>query len=378
MTTTNKNIETATTTLGSVLYWRVPQDVAYKVETVQALAELNGFEADDFKAPTREAEVSRTCKSFRHQYGNTDKALQEVVKNNGSVKVWGLLGLRHNGDEEVTYTQDTTVTFNKADKSVTVTGKQAAEFYKRYEQFKDAIIDEDIRSFIQKVRAMCHGINLREGSGGIYFVPERFVGIMADAQKVLDELKCGAKVTLLPMQNTQGNREAIWASVEHEIGNTVERLVGEAANITSRVSSFAKKKDKLSELDNLMTVYRDLLGAEAEHEGLAERLNDASKQVAELMSGLKSTKRLEKEKTVKANGGTSVKTNQWVDAAKTVLATATGPMHVRDITEQALSDGLVTTTGKTPWNTMSARLGQAIRDGEVVSAGRGLYELAQG
>jgi hypothetical protein len=271
------------------------------------------------------------------------------------------------------------VTYNKADKSVTVVGKQSAEFYKRHEAFKDAIIDDDIRAFVQRVRVMCHGINLREGSGGIYFVPQRFVGIMADAQKVLDDLKSNARITLLPMQNTAGNREAIWASVEHEIGKDVERLVGEAERLTRNVSSFAKKNDKLGELDNLMTVYRDLLGAEAEHEALAEQLNDAGSKVAELMGDLKSTKRAKRAKTVTANGGKTAKSNQWVDAAKTVLATASGPLHVKVIAEKALADGLVTTKGKTPWNTMSARLGEAVRNGdtELVNVGKGVYAAAE-
>jgi hypothetical protein len=378
--------------LGSILYWHVPQDIFRKVDEAQAVAEMHGFDAEDFKSPSRVLEVSRTAKTFRHQHGNTDKALQEVVRDNSKEKVWGILGIRNDG-EKASYKQDTTVSFDKDTQAVTAEGEQAGEFMARYNRYKDCITDEDIRVFINRVRSMCHGINLRQGTGGVYFVPERFVAIVKDAQAVLDDLNVGAKIYLLPMQNTQGNREIVWESVEHEIGKDVEALVASAKNITRNVSSFKKKEDKLGELDTLMTVYRDLLGAEAQYEELAERLSDASGQVAELMTELQSTKRAKRAvtkaktaqsvkattvKSVAATAGNTVKLNPWVVAAKQVLVEAGVPMDVHSITSVALNKGLVTTSGKTPWNTMSARLSASVRSGDagIVKVGKGVYEVA--
>ena len=36
--------------LGSILYWHVPRDLTFPVEQVQALANIHGFDSDDFKA----------------------------------------------------------------------------------------------------------------------------------------------------------------------------------------------------------------------------------------------------------------------------------------------------------------------------------------
>lgn len=381
--------EIATTQLGSILYWHVPQNIFRKVDEAQAVAEMHGFEAEDFKSPSRKLEVSRTAETFRHQYGNNkEKSLQEVVRENSNEKIWGILGIRNDG-EKASYVQDTTVRFDKETEAVTAEGAQASEFMTRYEQYKDSITDVDVRAFINKVRDLCRGVNLRQGSGGVYFIPQSFVNIMESAQAVLDDLNLGAKIYLLPMQNTESNREAIWDSVEYKIGKDVEKLVASAEDITRNVSSFKKKEDRLGELDSLMTVYRDLLGAEAQYEELAERLSDASNRVADLMTELQSTKRAKKAvakakvakstkaKTVTATAGTDIKLNPWVEAAKQVLVEAGCALSVREITQEALDKNLVVTNGKTPWNTMSARLGASVRndEGVVNSVRKGVYEL---
>jgi len=374
--------------LGRILYWNVRQDIRIDVDAAQAVAEANGFEASDFPAPSRVLEVSRTAKSFRHQHGKDEKSLQEVVRDNAKEKVWGLLGIQQEGEDKVSYKQDTTVRFDKETKAVTASGVQGEEFMKRFNQFKNCITDEDVRKFVNRVRAMCHGVNLRQGTGGIYFIPERFVGIMTEAQKVLDDLRIGAKIYLLPMQNTTENRQAIWESVEHEIGKDVNVLVAQANNITRNVSSFKKKDDKLKELDSLMTVYRNLLGAEAQYEELAERLQEASGQVAELMTELQSTKRVSKlvkaKKAKTASSGqpatvtatnSGTKPNKWVSAAVTVLAKAGTSMHYTAIAEQAIEEGLIVTNGKTPERTLNSAIGK-YNDGRVIALGKGVYELA--
>lgn len=45
-----------------------------------------------------------------------------------------------------------------------------------------------------------------------------------------------------------------------------------------------------------------------------------------------------------------------LDAAATVLEAANGPLHYREITERTLAAGLWTTLGKTPWDTVNARI----------------------
>lgn len=388
--TTSTNIQTATNSFGSILYWSVAQDAVAKVDEAKTVAELHGFESDDFRAASREAEVSRAVHSFRNRHNKVDRKVAEKVKDTPTSKIWGILNHTVVGDEEVAFEQGTKVTFDKATKAVTAEGREVTEFMARYEQYKDSIIDTDIRNFIQRVRILARGVNLREGSGGVYFVPQRFTWLLEDAQMVLDDLKVDARIYLLPMNNTEGNRQAIWDSVEREIGKDVESLVKQAENVTRNISSFKKKEDKLAELESLMTVYRDLLGAEAQYEELAERLSDASGKVASLMTDLQSSKaakvaaaRKAKSSAPSASAATSapivakagVKVNSWVAAATAVLAKAGTPMHYKAITEQAINDGLVATKGKTPERTMSASMNK-YNDGSLVALGNGIYELA--
>lgn len=64
-------------------------------------------------------------------------------------------------------------------------------------------------------------------------------------------------------------------------------------------------------------------------------------------------------------------------AAHEILTRAGQPLHYREITERALAQGLMETSGKTPAATMSARLSVSVRqdDSPFVRVGRGMYGL---
>lgn len=66
-------------------------------------------------------------------------------------------------------------------------------------------------------------------------------------------------------------------------------------------------------------------------------------------------------------------------AAKQILSQAGGPLHYRDITERALKNQLIETTGKTPWATMNAQLSVDIgnENSDFFRAEPGFYGLKQ-
>ena len=68
-----------------------------------------------------------------------------------------------------------------------------------------------------------------------------------------------------------------------------------------------------------------------------------------------------------------------LDAAATVLQEAGGPLHYREITKRMLARKLWTTAGKTPWETVNARLTVDIKErgaaSRFVRTGPGLYAL---
>lgn len=64
------------------------------------------------------------------------------------------------------------------------------------------------------------------------------------------------------------------------------------------------------------------------------------------------------------------------DAAKQVLEEAGGPLHSKVITERAIADGLIKTSGETPDATMAAQLAVAAKKGDVfVRTVPGIYGL---
>jgi restriction system protein len=74
----------------------------------------------------------------------------------------------------------------------------------------------------------------------------------------------------------------------------------------------------------------------------------------------------------------------FLDAAYHVLQNAGEPLHYREITRRALSQGLIQSKGKTPEATMRAQLGSSVKqaaEGDAPSpfcqAGRGMWGLAE-
>ena len=69
----------------------------------------------------------------------------------------------------------------------------------------------------------------------------------------------------------------------------------------------------------------------------------------------------------------------FLDAAEEVLKQAGEPLDYREITERAITQGLIETRGQTPARTMNANLSTSIRGGEspFVRVGRGIYGLAE-
>lgn len=51
----------------------------------------------------------------------------------------------------------------------------------------------------------------------------------------------------------------------------------------------------------------------------------------------------------------------YLGAAIKVLEDAGEPLHYREITKRALDQGWIVTQGQTPWATMSARIGSAVK-----------------
>lgn len=66
------------------------------------------------------------------------------------------------------------------------------------------------------------------------------------------------------------------------------------------------------------------------------------------------------------------------EAARRVLARASGPLHYQEITKRMLADGKVKTKGKTPAQSVSAKLATSAKNGDTfVRIAPGVYDLKE-
>jgi hypothetical protein len=269
---------------GVNIWWTCPEFVMSGEKAREALTK-HGFEEEDMPLPDRAKAVSRAAYSFQDRRHKNGRRVTEKTKTTSRHNVYGILGQVSKGDEEVAYNQSTTVRFDKESKRVEVEGVLNEDFMKALEKYDDAITDDDVRLFLRKVVRMCKGVAKRP-SGGIYFVPEKFVGIIESASYVIDELKVGAKLYVEGVVNGQRERQNVWEAVETDIEGQIEATLKAVERIEKRASSVQSHEAKLSEMTDLMNIYRELLGQEAKYEELAERLESASSEVAKKLDEL--------------------------------------------------------------------------------------------
>jgi hypothetical protein len=359
---------------GVNVWWTCPEFVMDGEKAQQAF-EAQGFEPEkDLPLPSRRNVVSRAAYSFQDRRHNSGRKVTEKAKDNDQYVVYGILSQTRKGSEEVAYDQGTTVRLDKDSGRVEATGEEAEDFYKALDRFDGAITDDDVRNFLRKVVKMCYGVAKRP-SGGIYFVPERFAGIVESAQRALEALGIGARLYVERVVNGEAERQIVWEAVESDIGAQIDATLKAVERIEKRASSVQSHEAKLDELGGLMDIYRGLLGEEAKHEELAERLEQASQLVAAKMSALQDGRPSPKaKKSRKSNGGVGA---QLLSLVEQVLRDAGKPMHYREIASECAKRGFEL-RGEDKGSWVNSWISESFRNGEkrFQRLGKGLYKVA--
>ena len=358
------------TMFGVNVWWTVPGMIVDGRIAIDALSK-NGFNKDLIKLPSRRTEVSRAAYSFQNRLGKSNRRVTEKANDNGKYVVYGLLDRRKLNDEKVAFSQTTTIRLNKDNDEVTCEGRLGEEVLQSIRDYTGKITDEDIRSFLRGVIRSSYGIAKRP-SGGIYFIPAKYAEKVEMAQKVLDEIGGGAKLYVERVMDGVQERKNVWGSVEEEL----DRQINEALLSVDRIerSSNAVKSHamKLEGLDELMGVYRNLLGEEAKYEDIAERIEIAARVVEEKMVKLQ-------QGTVSSlkKGGSPVK-SKLMEAAVEVLKATGKAMEFTEIAEAAIAKGLYKGDCEDPASSISTAISKAINRGDnrVVRVRRGVYALA--
>jgi hypothetical protein len=369
--------------LGVNVWWTLPETSVDGV-MAQTLLAKHGFDVSDMKLPSRQLEVSRAVKSFHNRRTRNDRRIGEKVKETMDAVIYGILEREQDGDS-VGFEQHTTIKLDKATGEVSVTGNLSDEFRKVLKDATGKITDEDIRYFLRRVIRMCYGVAKRP-TGGIYFIPAKFAGILDQAKALIAEFDSQSHIYVERVMDGTEERQNVWGSVEAEVEDRVASAVAAVGRI-ERLSSIQGKNEDIEEARDLMKVYQQLLGEEAKYEALAEKIETAVKLVAEkisFQSGVPSvpTSGVNKVEKVKVGGGkTKVKVGGGktvVEAALVVLAKIGKPLASRDIMDEAVKAGLYETTCAAPYESFISGLTKAINKGEkrIVRCGRGMYQAA--
>jgi hypothetical protein len=373
ITTTTTTTPTTTTTTptewGVNVWWHIPGFTPVGSEIVKKAVEANGFEQKDLPLPSRREVVRRACDSLTSRRFKANKALTEKPTDNGRYLAYGLLNIHEEGSDRVGYHQNTTIKLEKETGTVTVTGARTNEVYEAIAEHEDSIINKDIQAFLNRVVRMCFGIPKRP-SGGIYFVPSRFAGIMESAQRVLNDLGTDARLYVERVVNDAPERKIVWEAVEYDIDRQIEDTLDAVEKIGKRVSAVQNHQSKVEELGRMMDIYRSLLGREAEYEELAERLKDASSQVAAKMA------KLQNERTAKEKNSVA----DIVSKVSQVIRNAGRSLHYSDIANYMEQAGyeLRSTKTKTKAQWLLIQINKVVRENPnaLRKMGRGFYDVA--
>ncbi len=362
---------------GVNVWWSVPSAIL-DGETAQKALVKHGFERGDIPLPSRRTEVSRACYSFQNRRSHTERRITEKTQDNGVNVVYGILDQNRKDAEHVGFNQTTTVYLNKDTGEVRAEGDLSEEILVAIHRYEGKVIDEDVRTFLRSVIRMCYGVAKRP-SGGIYFVPSRFANIVEGAQAVLDEIKGGARLYVEGIINGAQEREIVWESVENSIETEIQQALMAADRISRNSKAVTSQKMKLEGLNEIVEVYKGLLGREAHYESLAERIEEAVQQVSVKIVDIQDVapvKPVRKSSTKKC--ATKPRGSKVYEAVVDLLNAEGKSMHYRAITKAITENGSYSGNGKYAADSVRKIVQLAIDGGDtrLVVAGRGLYKAA--
>jgi|GEM_PF-3015677 len=362
---------------GVNIWWTCPEFVM-KGEQAQAIFEANGFEPEkDLPLPSRRKAISRAVYSFQDRRRASGRKVTEKAAESDSAVVYGILGRQSKAAEEVSYDQSTTVRLDKDSGRVEASGELAEEALQAIGRYTDAITDDDVRMFLRRIVRICYGVAKRP-SGGIYFIPERFANIIESASEAIDALDVGARLYVERVMDGEQERQIVWEAVETDAEARLEATLQAVGRIEKRVGCMKSQQAKLHELDQLVDIYRNLLGQEAEYEALVERLQNASNQVADKLEALeeaRDAKQAEKDAT-KSCTRPRIRYDVVGEAVKVLQET--GPQYYDDLAAEFRKRGLElrATKTKTESQWLAAQLAKGAREGRLKSVSRGVYDAA--
>jgi len=334
------NPSEATSPVGVNFWWHVPQHVMVDEEDAKEAADSHGI-SDILPSPSERALVSRAVYEFQDRRHKSNRRLVEKVADTAEHVVYGVLEQERPEAEEVAFAQTTTVKLEKQSGRIHAAGPLADEVLAKIRLYRGKLTDDDIRMFLGRLVREAKGVAKRP-SGGIYFVPAVMASIIESAQAFLNEIGTGAKLYVERVMDGPQERAIVWEAVENHIGNEIEKTLQAVENIGKRISAVQNHEEKLAEMGQLMDIYRGLLGEEAKHEELAEKMADAANKVTAKMAELQAARPAPKAPSGNRAPRTKVADGRRVvDVLVEVLNRVGSPMTVDAVVAEVESLGIV-------------------------------------
>jgi len=290
--------------LGDEVFWSI-SDADIEPQVVRSLCVQHGLDvrlAPEY--PTTEMAFRRAVDRLKARYvqrlaGIADNVIMRKIKEDNEAIVYGVVieqieeqipqGIATvNGmliDKTVKHKTDDRIAFFKESGDV-VSDKNsiaAQEVGNLFEYYKNHLINDDILAMLQKAMNLFQAVAIRE-RGGVYFVPAHYSEQLKALQTVVESIG-KSSVGILNLYGTKTSTSALNKAVNAELTSQLNALVGELKDfntdtrksaLNSRLEKFKELKQRVKLYDEILTITKDELIAQAE---MAER------KVIELING---------------------------------------------------------------------------------------------
>jgi len=368
---TNAKITAEFENLGRLVWAHVPTFRINAAEVREA-AERHGFDGKRFKECSPRLAMSRAVKEF-HAIRQNRLGRRIGVKETESGPVYVVTIVEESADpslERLSYEQTTTGRVNTKTGEFSAEGPLAKELLTCYSRFSESVTDEDFRLFFRALITECRGISKRV-TGGIYFVPSQYAGAIQRAADFLKDLAIGAQISYdeVFVQVGEGGaneRRNLWQSAEEALLGEVDELIGKVSRITKRIGAVKAQEAKMNEMRELMDMYTNILGQEANVSDLLEKLGEAESLVQEKMSEIQGSVSAAPVKVDADRSRAKRNGNASHSAIMEALKEMEGPVNYRELARSL--DVSASTVG--------ARLSDMVKeeDSKVRKVKRGMYE----
>ena len=266
--------------IGVRVSWRV-SDFLGEREEVAKVANEFGLNVELLPKSSAKKAVNRATKSVsKGENGRFEEALPpRKLTDNCEKAVYALVGEKvDQATEHASYTQDTTIRLDKQSKTVSATGEKADHFMAQYSVYKDAITDEDIRSFARQTVQKAMGIAYNP-RGHDYFVPDTNAATMEALDSFLRKMGVG-RMYITPAIDDERSLEVTWERAAEVIAAEIEATMSNVDKFEKRVKCLHDKTAQLANIKEMAKFYGDMTQRAAFAEEILNQINAATDKVA--------------------------------------------------------------------------------------------------